>query len=104
MAKCGRLATVETVLKGMTFVSRIQAGSAFYRPDWGASWLERASADDSAFWISEVSSKSLLVFGIVNRETPQSRQTDSFGNNHTPGLSRFSGPDKWTIISAVNSA
>ena len=38
-----------------------------------------------------------------NCEKPQSRQTSSFANTRTPGLSMFSRPRKWTFISEVNS-
>jgi len=41
---------------------------------------------------------------VVNREEPQSKQTDTFGNAKMPGLSMFLRPLKWIIISAVNSA
>jgi hypothetical protein len=44
------------------------------------------------------------VFGVVNHEKPQSKQTKSFGNAHTPGLSRSLKFGKWMIISAENSA
>src|SRR6266403_1640610 len=44
------------------------------------------------------------VSGTVNREKPQSKQTTSFGNNKTPGLSKCLSPGKCTSMSAVNSA
>lgn len=42
--------------------------------------------------------------GMVNSEKPQSKQTETFGNNKTLGLLMFLLPEKWIIISAVNSA
>jgi hypothetical protein len=42
-------------------------------------------------------------FGPVKYDEPQSKQTKSFENALTPGLSRFFKPEKWMIISAVNS-
>jgi hypothetical protein len=41
-------------------------------------------------------------FGTVKREQPQSKQTKSFGNTQTPGLSRFLRAEKWMTISAVS--
>jgi hypothetical protein len=38
------------------------------------------------------------------RKKPQSKQTETFENNKTPGLSIFLSPAKWMIISDVNSA
>jgi len=40
---------------------------------------------------------------MVNREEPQSKQTKSFGNAQTGGLSRFLSPQKWMSISVPNS-
>jgi hypothetical protein len=37
-----------------------------------------------------------------NCETPQSKQTKTFGNTNAPGLSRFLSPAKWIIISETN--
>jgi hypothetical protein len=42
--------------------------------------------------------------GTVNREKPQSKQTESFGNSQMPGLSKFFRPEEWMSISAENSA
>ena len=39
---------------------------------------------------------------LVNCVKPQSKQTASFGNTKTPGLSRFLSPEKWMLISATN--
>jgi len=41
---------------------------------------------------------------MVKREEAQSKQTKTFGNTRTPGLSMFLTPLKWIIISVVNSA
>jgi hypothetical protein len=41
---------------------------------------------------------------MANREQPQSKQTETFGNTKTPGLARCLRPEKWIIISEVNSA
>jgi hypothetical protein len=40
---------------------------------------------------------------VVNREEPQSKQIETFGNANTPGLSMFLMPLKWISISVVNS-
>ena len=44
------------------------------------------------------------VSGTVNHVKPQSKQTKSFGNIQTVGLSRLLRPRKWTLISELNSA
>jgi hypothetical protein len=49
-------------------------------------------------------SKARSFSATVNRETPQSKQTETSGNTKMPGLTRCSIPEKWIIISAVNSA
>jgi hypothetical protein len=40
--------------------------------------------------------------GIVSSVKPQSMQTKSLGNTQTTGLSTFSSPRTWTLISAAN--
>ena len=41
-----------------------------------------------------VRSKANSVFGAVNCENPQSKQTKMFRNNKTPGLSQLWRPEK----------
>jgi hypothetical protein len=41
---------------------------------------------------------------VVNRAEPQSKHTKTLGNTKTPGLARCLKPEKWIIISEVNSA
>jgi hypothetical protein len=40
---------------------------------------------------------------MVKDAKPQSKQTKSFGNIKTVGLSSFFNPGKWMLISAPNS-
>jgi hypothetical protein len=42
--------------------------------------------------------------GVMNEEEPQSRQTRSFGNTKTPGLSAFLRPGKWMFTWAGSSS
>ena len=42
--------------------------------------------------------------GTVNLKEPQSKQTKDFAITKTPGLERCFRPEKWNIISALNSA
>jgi len=63
---------------------------------------ERTCANDSTLEVSGVSNAN-LVSGMVNLEKPHSKQTKSFGNRQTPGLSTLFKPEKWMIISAENS-
>jgi hypothetical protein len=51
-----------------------------------------------------MASRANSVSGMINREEPQSKHTKTFGNANKPGLSMFVRPQKWIIISAVNSA
>jgi len=41
--------------------------------------------------------------GVMNRETPQSKQIETLGHTKMPGLSMFVRPLRWMFISAVNS-
>jgi hypothetical protein len=43
------------------------------------------------------------LVGILNRDAPQSRQTEIVGNTWTPGLASWLGAERWIIISVVNS-
>jgi hypothetical protein len=54
--------------------------------------------------LSVPASRTKSFLGVVNREAPQSKQTNTFGNNQTLGLVKLSDPEKWIFISAGNSA
>jgi hypothetical protein len=64
--------------------------------------LDYAVSDVAASSVRASRANSLS--GIVNREAPQSKQTNTFGNSQTVGLVKFLQPGKWMLISAGNSA
>jgi len=75
---------------------------------WGYVVKARAGTDllpavEAVFALRSASSAK-SVPGMVKREEPQSKQTKTFGNTRTPGLSMFLTPLTWIIISVVNSA
>jgi hypothetical protein len=43
------------------------------------------------------------LVGMLNRDAPQSKQTEIVGSTRTPGLPSRLGAEKWIIISVVNS-
>jgi len=93
---------VVAVLLGETLVSaklefHCAAGSAI---DCEAHSLPPCCAVDCSLFEAPLASNANSSSGTLNREEPQSKQTKTFGNSQTPGLSRFLSPMKWSIISA----
>jgi Response regulator containing a CheY-like receiver domain and an HTH DNA-binding domain len=94
---------VVAVLLGETFVSGTQpefhcaAGSAI---DCEGHSLPPCCPVDCSLFRAPLASNANSSSGTLNREEPQSKQTKTFRNSQTPGLSRFLSPMKWSIISA----
>src|SRR5580700_8075027 len=94
--------------KPLSWKSSLSAADSRYAP---SAILRRKTASstlgskvDTSCVTGRLASCDSSVPGVVKSEEPQSRHTNSFGNTKTPGLSIFSRPWKWILISAVNSA
>src|SRR5277367_74134 len=74
----------------------------FHCPDHSARQPAAAIVNTSLGGVVAASSFN-SVSGTVNCEKPQFKQTTSFGNTKTPGLSTFLKPLGWSFASAANS-